>query len=43
MTKVSDNIKLYFAFLKASLKEMLIYRLDCIVGMISQMVTQLVE
>lgn len=43
MEKVLDNVKLYFAFLKASLKEMLIYRLDCIVGSISQIVTQLVE
>ena len=43
MTKVFDNISLYFAFLKASLKELLVYRLDCIVGMISQIVTQLVE
>lgn len=43
MAKIFDNISLYFSFLKASLKEMLIYRLDCIVGMISQVVTQLVE
>lgn len=43
MTKILDNVKLYFSFLKASLKEMLIYRLDCIVGMVSQIVTQLVE
>lgn len=43
MTKIWSNISLYFSFLKASLKEMLIYRLDCIVGMISQIVTQLVE
>ena len=43
MTKVVDNIKLYLAFLKASLKEMLVYRFDCIVGMVSQIVTQLVE
>lgn len=43
MTKIFDNISLYIFFLKASLKEMLIYRLDCIVGMISQIVTQLVE
>lgn len=43
MTKIIDNIKLYFSFLKASLKEMLIYRLDCVVGIISQIVTQLVE
>lgn len=43
MTKIFDNISLYLSFLKASLKEMIIYRLDCIVGMISQIVTQLVE
>ena len=43
MAKIFYNISLYFSFLKASLKEMLIYRLDCIVGMISQIVTQLVE
>lgn len=43
MTNVINNIKLYLSFLKASLKEMLIYRLDCMVGMISQIVTQLVE
>lgn len=43
MVEIFNNISLYFSFLKASLKEMLIYRLDCIVGMISQIVTQLVE
>lgn len=43
MARVVDNIKLYLSFLKASLKEMLIYRIDCIVGMVSQIVTQLVE
>ena len=43
MTKVLDNIRLYGSFLKTSLKEMLVYRLDCIVGMTSQMVTQAVE
>lgn len=43
MIKIFDNISLYFSFLKASLKEMLIYRLDCIVGAISQIVTQLIE
>ncbi len=43
MSKIIDNISLYISFLKASLKEMLIYRIDCIVGMISQIVTQLVE
>lgn len=43
MAKILENISLYLSFLKASLKEMLIYRLDCIVGMVSQIVTQLVE
>lgn len=43
MTKIFDNVKLYFSFLKASLKEIFIYRLDCIVGMLSQIVSQLVE
>ena len=41
--KKMNNVKLYFSFLKTSLKEMLIYRLDCVVGMVSQMVTQAVE
>ena len=36
MRKLIDNTKLYFSFLGASLKEMLIYRLDCIVGILSQ-------
>lgn len=43
MQKLIDNTKLYLCFLKSSLKEMLIYRLDCIVGMVSQIFTQLVE
>lgn len=43
MTKIFNNISLYLVFLKASLKEMLIYRIDCIVGAVSQIVTQLVE
>jgi len=43
MTKIFNNLSLYFSFLIASLKEMLIYRLDCIVGAVSQIVTQLVE
>lgn len=43
MEKVIYNIKLYFSFLNASIKEILIYRLDCIVGIISQIFTQLVE
>lgn len=37
------NIKLYLSFLVASLKEMLIYRIDCIVGIFSQLITQFVE
>ncbi len=43
MNNIIHNAKLYLSFLSASLKEMLIYRLDCIAGMISQLVTQLVE
>lgn len=43
MGKVLDNISLYFSFLKASLKEILIYRIDCIVGIFSQLVVQLVS
>jgi len=43
MTKIIDNIKIYFAFIGASIREMLVYRIDCIVGALSQIVTQLVE
>lgn len=43
MEKIINNVSLYMAFLKTSLKEMLIYRIDCIIGIISQIVTQLVE
>lgn len=43
MTKVFKNIGLYISFLSASIKEMLIYRLDCIVGILSQGLTQIVE
>ena len=43
MTKIFDNIKIYFSFLGASIKEMLVYRFDCIIGAVSQIVTQLVE
>lgn len=43
MSRMLNNIKLYFSFLGASLKEMLIYRIDCLVGMVSQIITQLVE
>lgn len=43
MTKIISNISLYLSFLKASLEEMLVYRLDCFVGMVSQIVSQLIE
>lgn len=43
MKKILDNISLYFSFLKNSLKEILIYRIDCIVGIISQFIVQLVS
>lgn len=43
MSNIFYNIGLYLSFLKASLKETLIYRLDCIVGMVSQIFSQLVE
>lgn len=43
MASVVRNIKLYLSFVKTSMKEMLIYRLDCIVGMLSQIFTEVVE
>lgn len=43
MKKVLDNISLYFSLLKVSLKEILIYRIDCIVGIFSQLIVQLVS
>lgn len=43
MKKVLDNISLYFSLLKISLKEILIYRIDCIVGVFSQVIVQLVS
>ena len=43
MSKILSNISLYLSFAKASLKEMLVYRFDCIVGIISQLITQVVE
>lgn len=43
MKKVLHNITIYFSLFIASLKEMLIYRLDCIVGIFSQLLTQIVE
>ncbi len=43
MAKILQNASIYFSFFIASLKEMLIYRLDCIVGVFSQLLTQSVE
>lgn len=43
MKKLLDNISLYFSLLKISLKEILIYRIDCIVGIFSQLIVQLVS
>lgn len=43
MRNIIHNSKLYISFLSISLKEMLIYRIDCLAGMISQIATQLVE
>lgn len=37
------NIKIYISFLGASIKRMLEYRVDCIVGMISQIAFQIIE
>lgn len=43
MKKILDNISLYLSFLKISLKEILIYRIDCIVGIFSQLIVQAVS
>lgn len=43
MRRILDNISLYFSFLNISLKEILIYRVDCIVGIFSQLIVQLVS
>lgn len=43
MAKILHNVSMYFSFFIASLKEMLIYRLDCIVGAFSRLLTQSVE
>lgn len=43
MKKVINNISLYLSFFVASLKELLIYRIDCLAGLLSQIVTQAVE
>ncbi len=43
MQNILDNISLYFSLLRMSLKEILIYRLDCIVGIFSELIVQLVS
>ena len=43
MKQIMYNLSLYFSFLKNSLKEILIYRIDCIVGVISELIVQLVS
>ena len=43
MSKILNNISLYLSFLKISLKEILIYRIDCIAGIFSQLVVQAVS
>lgn len=43
MKKILDNISIYLSFLKIALKEILIYRLDCIVGIVSQLIVQSVS
>jgi len=43
MKKILDNISLYLSLLKISLKEILIYRIDCIAGILSQLVVQAVS
>lgn len=40
MKQVLHNISLYLSFLKISLKEILIYRVDCIVGIFSELVVE---
>ena len=37
------NIKIWFAFMVAAIKRMLEYRVDCIVGMVSQIAFQIIE
>lgn len=43
MKNLLHNISLYFSFLKIALKEILIYRVDCIVGIFAQLVVQAVS
>lgn len=37
------NLKIYFSFFGASLKKMLVYRMDCLIGLISQVAFQIIE
>lgn len=43
MTKIKDNISIYLSMLSCSIKSMMEYRVDFIVGIISQLLTQAVE
>lgn len=43
MTKLKDNVSIYLSMLLCSIKSMMEYRIDFIVGMISQLLTQAVE
>lgn len=43
MKRIFDNISLYFSFLSIALREILIYRIDCIVGVFSQCIVELVS
>lgn len=43
MTKLKDNISIYLSMLLCSIKSMMEYRIDFIIGMISQLLTQVVE
>lgn len=43
MTKLKDNISIYLSMLLCSIKSMMEYRIDFIIGIISQLLTQVVE
>ena len=43
MTKLKHNISVYLSMLSCSIKSMMEYRIDFIVGMVSQLLTQIVE
>ena len=43
METIKKNVSIYGSMLMASLKSMMEYRVDFIVGMLSQMITQVVE